>query len=166
MARPRAISEAHEFRRDKSGDVGAKTFAVGQRRFRAFVLKLAAEVFAHRDVDHLLGDDAGAGEFELRDLVAIKPAQRLVKGIERLRRVIAGDIAVVDRFYRASLIFLDAAAFENPGGAVAGQAGIDVDGHGRIGVGTGSVIHRKIGLTGAFAQMISRRGTRTSGCFI
>src|SRR6266404_1128064 len=40
-ASPRDLG-AHEFRRDEGGDVGAKTFAVGERGFRAFVLNFAA----------------------------------------------------------------------------------------------------------------------------
>ena len=63
---------ADEFRRDEGGHFGAKAFAVGKGGFGAFELLLAAEVFALGDVDHLLGDDAGAGEFELGDLVAVE----------------------------------------------------------------------------------------------
>ena len=55
----------------KSRHRGAKALAVGERRLGALELLLAAEIFALGDVDHLLGDDAGAGEFELRDRVAV-----------------------------------------------------------------------------------------------
>ncbi len=143
---------AHEFRGDEGGQGGAKAFAVGQCGFRALQLNLAAEIFAGGDVDHLLGDDAGAGEFELGDHVVARAAQRLVMRLEGGRRLVVGDVAVIDRFYIAALIFLDAAALLHPLDARTGEAGVDVDGDGRIGVGTGSVIHRQVRLAGAFAQ--------------
>src|ERR1700722_4779858 len=58
---------AHEFRPHERRARGPKTFAVGQGCFGAFELYFTPEVLAGGDVDHLLGDDAGAGEFELRD---------------------------------------------------------------------------------------------------
>ena len=67
MARPRAISVRTNSGVMNGGHRGAEAFAVGQRRFGALELSLAAEVFALGDVDHLLGDDAGAREFELGD---------------------------------------------------------------------------------------------------
>ncbi len=105
---------AHEFRRHERRHRGAEAFAVGERGFGAFELLLAAEVFAGRDVDHLLGDDAGAGEFELRDHVAVEAAQRLVMRGEGLRGMRGADIAVVFRLDVAALIFLDAAALLDP----------------------------------------------------
>ena len=96
----------------------------------------AAEILARRDVDHLLGDDAGPGEFELGDLVAIQAAQRLVIGGERLGGLVGGDVAVIDRLDSAAFVFLDAAAFLYPGDTIARQAGIDVDHHVRIGIGS------------------------------
>ena len=143
---------AHEFRGDEGGQVGAKAFAVGQRGLGALQLNLAAEIFAGGDVDHLLGDDAGAGEFQLRDHVVARAAQRLVMRLEGGGGLVAGDVAVIDRFYIAALIFLDAAALLHPCDAGAGEAGVDVDGHRRIGIGTGGVIHRQVRLAGAFAQ--------------
>src|SRR5215216_5148224 len=62
------------------------------------------------------------------------------------------DIAVVFRLDVAALIFLDAAALLHPGQAVARQAGVDVDGHRRIGVGAGRVVDRQVRLAGAFAE--------------
>ena len=105
---------AHEFRRDEGRHRGAKTFAVGKRCLGALELLLAAEVFAGGDVDHLLGDDAGAGEFELRDHVAVEAAQRLVMRGEGLCGMRGADIAVVFRLDVAALIFLDAAALLHP----------------------------------------------------
>src|SRR5215470_17830355 len=92
MARPRATSL-----RTNSGVMKAGTDA----------LKLAAEILALGDIDHLLGDDAGAGEFELRDLVAVKAAQRLVMRGEGFGGMRRADIAVVLRLDGAALIFLD-----------------------------------------------------------
>src|SRR5439155_3875039 len=43
-------------------------------------------------------------------------------------------------------------ALLDPGVAVARQAGVDVDGDRRIGVGAGGVIHRQVRLAGAFAE--------------
>src|SRR5262249_31136897 len=143
---------ADEFRCDEGGHRSAEAFAVGEGGFRALELLLAAEVLALRDVDHLLGDDAGAGEFELGDLVVANAAQRLVLSRERFRRLVGGDAAIVFRLDEAALIFLYAAALLDPGEAVARQAGIDVDGDGRVGVGARGVIHWQIGLAGAFGE--------------
>ena len=66
---------AHEFRRDERRHRGAEAFAVVMRGLRAVEHLLAAEVFALGDVDHLLGDDAGAGPFELRDRLAGRGAR-------------------------------------------------------------------------------------------
>ena len=143
---------AHEFRRHEGRHRGAKAFAVGERRLGAFELLLAAEVFAGGDVDHLLGDDAGAGEFELRDHVAVEAAQRPVMGGERFGGMAGADIAVVFRLDVAALIFLDAAAFLDPGDALARQPGIDVDHDARIGIGAGGVIDRQVRLAGALAE--------------
>ncbi len=143
---------ADEFRRDERRHRGAKAFAVGEGGFGALELLLAAEVLAGGDVDHLLGDDAGAGEFQLRDHVAVEAAQRLVMRGERFRRMRGADIAVVFRLDVAALIFLDAAALLDPFDAGAAEPGIDVDGDGRIGVGARGVIDRQVRLAGAFAQ--------------
>ena len=126
---------ADEFRRDEGRHRGAKALAVGDGGFGAFELLFAAEVFAGGDVDHLLGDDAGAGEFQLRDHVVADAAQRLVMRGEGFRRMRGADIAVVFRLDVAALIFLDAAALLDPGDAAAREAGVDVDGDGGIGVG-------------------------------
>jgi hypothetical protein len=114
MARPRAISLRTNSGVMKAGTFGAKAFAVGKGCFRAFELLLAAEVFALGDVDHLFRDDAGAGEFELGDLVAVEAAQRLVVRGEGLCGVRGADIAVVFRLDLAALILLDAAALLAP----------------------------------------------------
>jgi len=102
---------------------------------RPRALYLAAEIFPGGDVDHLLGDDAGAGEFQLGDHVVADAAQRLVVRGKGFRRMRGADIAVVFRLDVAALIFLDAAALFHPFDAAACEAGIDVDGDGGIGVG-------------------------------
>ncbi len=71
IARPSAISDAHELGRDEFGDFGAKTFAVGEALGRASHCLLAREVLAMRDVDHFFSDDPGLGEFVLRDELAV-----------------------------------------------------------------------------------------------
>src|SRR4051812_26696157 len=126
---------ADELRCDEGGDFGAEAFAVGEGCFGAIELLLAAEVFAFGDVDHLFRDDAGAGEFELGDLVAVEAADRVVMRGERLGGVRGADIAVVFRLDVAAFVFLDAAALLDPGETVAGEAGVDVDGDGGIGIG-------------------------------
>ena len=126
---------ADELRRDEGGDFGAKAFAVGEGCFGTIELLLAAEVFALGDVDHLFRNDAGAGEFELRNLVAVEAAQRLVVRGEGLCGMRGADIAVVFRLDVAAFVLLDAAALLHPGETIAGETGVDVDRHSRIGVG-------------------------------
>ena len=58
---------AHELGRDVLGHRGAEALAVLDGSLGARQRLLAAEVLAVRDVDHLLGDDAGARELELGD---------------------------------------------------------------------------------------------------
>ena len=91
---------AHELRRDVRGDGGAEAFAVGERRLGASERGLAAEVLAVRDVDHLLGDDAGAGKLVLRHRLAGdgRAAARLVGEVAGQMR--AGNVAVVLRLDR------------------------------------------------------------------
>ena len=64
----------------------------------------------------------------------------------------SADIAVVFRLDVAAFILLDAAALLHPLDARALQAGVDVDGDVRIGVGAGGVVDRQVRLAGAFAQ--------------
>ena len=51
---------AHEFRRDEGRHRRAEALAVRQGGLCALQHLLAAEIFARGDIDHLLGDDAGA----------------------------------------------------------------------------------------------------------
>ena len=70
---------AHELRRHESGNGGAEALAVGEARFCFLGLTLPPDILAVGDIDHLLGDDAGAGELELRDetspRASIQPAR-------------------------------------------------------------------------------------------
>ncbi len=125
---------AHEFGRHQRGNVGAEALAVGKLR--------AAEILAHRDVFHLLGDDAGAGIFELGDVAAGLGAQRLQPGAVELRhrQELARLQAVVLGTALPALVFLDVAAGENPVAAKRGQALADVDLDRTVRVRTGGVV--------------------------
>ena len=61
----------HEFGRDEVRDAGAEVLAIGAAFGGAFGGLGAAQVLAMGDVAHLLGDDAGAGELNLRHHQAI-----------------------------------------------------------------------------------------------
>ena len=96
MARPAGDLGAHEFGRDELRDFGAEILAVGAAFGGARDGVGAAEVLAVRDVDHLLGDDPGAGEFELRDrLAGAARAARCEAAGQAGTSLSAGDIAVV-----------------------------------------------------------------------
>ena len=90
MARPRATSSRTNSGVTNSGTDGAEALAVVVRGLRALEHLLAAEILALGDVDHLLGDDAGARPFELRDgLCRRARAQRLRRVGEIARQVLA-----------------------------------------------------------------------------
>jgi hypothetical protein len=110
---------AHEFRRHKRRHRSAEAFAIGEGRLGALELDITTEIFSDGNVDHLLGDDAGAGEFKLRDHVVADAAQRLVMRNKGFRGMRGADIAIVFRLDVAALIFLDAAALLHPGDAPA-----------------------------------------------
>ena len=68
MARPRADLVADEFGGDELRDGGAEILAVGAARSATpSAACRAPEILAMGDVDHLLGDEAGARELELGD---------------------------------------------------------------------------------------------------
>ena len=71
MARPRAISSRTNSGVMKAGTAAPKLSPSASAASRAVEHLLAAEVLALGDVDHLLGDDAGAGEFVLRHRRAV-----------------------------------------------------------------------------------------------
>src|SRR6188508_1104686 len=57
---------AHKLRRHEGRNGCAEALAVGEPRLSLFGLTLPPDILAVGDIDHLLGDDAGAGELELR----------------------------------------------------------------------------------------------------
>ena len=61
---------AHEFRRHELRNLGPETLAVGDARGRLLDRRFAREILAMGDIDHLFGDDPGAGEFVLGDELA------------------------------------------------------------------------------------------------
>ena len=129
----------HEFRRHEFRDFRAKTLAVGDGRGRVLDRRLAREILAMRDIDHLFGDDPGAGEFELGDeLAGIAGAQRPGRGAER-RQMIGRDGAVVLRPDRAALD-RGIAARRDPGFADGREALREIDLRRALGVRTGRVI--------------------------
>jgi hypothetical protein len=75
---------------------------------------LAAEIFALGDVDHFLGDHAGARPFELRQRMRGDALHRPRRVRETARQMLAAGIAVVDRLNRPAVIVLDAAARLDP----------------------------------------------------
>ncbi len=143
---------AHEFRRHEGRHRRAEALAVGERRFRALELDLAAEVLARRDVDHLLGDDAGARPFELGHRLAGERAQRAMVLREHAREMLVADPAIVLRLDDAAVIRLDAAALAHPFDPRAREPGIDVDRRIGIGVGAGRIVDRHRRLGGSFRQ--------------
>ena len=101
---------AHEFRRDEFGNGGAEALAVGEALGGALHRRLAREILAMGDIDHLFGDDPGAGEFELGDeLAGLACAQRALRGAER-RETIRRDVAVVLGLDRARLRYGESCA--------------------------------------------------------
>ena len=157
MARPRAISLADEFRRDEVGNLRAEVLAVGATFGRAFQRLRAAEVLAMRDVDHFFGDDAGAGEFKLRDeLTGLAAIDRML-GRAGGHQLVAGDAAIVLGLHRAGGDALEA-ALGDPVAAQRRQAGFQVDRDRRIGVGAGGVVGA-IGFLACASDPARSRGT-------
>ena len=130
---------ANEFRCDERRNFGAETFAVGDARLGLFQRLRAAEVFAVRDVDHFLGDDAGAGEFILRHQLARLAAIDRQVGRTGRDQLVVADIAVVLGLHRAGGDALEA-AFGEPFGAHRRQTGLQVDRHAGVGVGARAVV--------------------------
>ncbi len=80
MARPRAISLRTNSGVMNSGISAPKSSPSARRSAAPCQRLLPAEVLAVRDVDHFFGDDAGAGEFVLRDQLARLAAQHAMLG--------------------------------------------------------------------------------------
>jgi hypothetical protein len=134
----------HELGRDEVGDRGAEVLAVAD----AGGVLLAPQVLADGDIFHLGRDDAGLGVFVLGDRTALDALEHLVVGdVEARGEVAAGGVAVVLGLHFAGLEDgCDVAAVQLPAGLDQGQAALDVDRDGRVGVGAGGVIdgHRRL----------------------
>src|SRR5260370_41834499 len=125
---------AHELRRDERRNVSAETLAVGERIFRALEHALAPEVLALGDVDHLLGDYAGARPFELGQRLCADAAQRRMPALERALQPRAG-VAVVLGLDRPTRVGFDPAALAHPGFAAARETFRPLDTDRRVGAG-------------------------------
>ena len=130
---------ADEFGRHEFRDFRPEAFAVGDGRGCVLDRRLAREILAMRDIDHLFGDDPGAGELELGDeLVGVAGAQRTCRGAER-REMIRRDGAVILRADRAAFD-RGVAARRDPTLADRGEAVSEIDPRCALGVGTRRVI--------------------------
>ena len=130
---------AHEFRRHEFRDLGAEALAVGEAFGRAFDRPFARQILAMGDIDHLLGDDPGAGEFELGDELARPAGAQCPRRRAERREMIGRDVAVVLRLDRAPLD-RGIAARGDPGFAHRRQTGREIDRRRAFGIGAGRVI--------------------------
>ena len=73
-----------------------------------------------RDIDHLLGDDAGAGEFELRHRLARLAAKHRMSAGHSGTSLSPADVAVVLRLHRPRGDALEA-AFGQPSRRIGGR---------------------------------------------
>ena len=98
-----------------------------------------------RHIDHLVGDDPGAGEFELGDgLAGLAAVHRVIGGAFRYQLFPRGT-AVVLGLHRARRDPFEAAA-RDPLAPQWRQTGGQVDRHARVRVGSGGVIDLERGL--------------------
>ena len=152
MARPRAISERTNSGVMKAGISAPKSSPSARRSLGAVQHGgFAADVLAVGDVDHLLGDDAGAGELVLRDHLARAGGEHgLVRGTGRDKLVVP-DMAVVLGLDLARGDHVEVAPGE-PRGADRVQAGFELDGGAGVGVGAGRVVDPESVLAGGRLQ--------------
>ena len=149
MARPRATSSRTNSGVMKSRDRGAEALAVGEPLLAPRAQRLrAAEVLAVGDVDHLLGDDPGAGELVLRHQLAGLAACGSSRSAGQAGTSLsAGDVAVVLGLDRARPRppRSRALAIQRLAHAAAGPASRSMRGV-RLGVGAGRVVdaHRRL----------------------
>ncbi len=131
---------ADEFGGDEGGDFSAEILAIGAAFEGAFGHGFAADVFAVGDIGHLSGDDAGFGVLVLREAFAGLRALGHVHVLEFGDELVASDVAIVFGLHMATTIGRAVAAGCDPRRADAGQAFVDIDLHGWVGVGAGGVI--------------------------
>ena len=102
MARPRATSLRTNSGVTKAGTAAPKLSPSASAASARSSCSLAPEVLALGDIDHLLGDDAGARPFELvTGLRSRVPRKGWCTVGNDARQVLAGDVAVVHRLDRA-----------------------------------------------------------------
>ena len=130
---------AHEFGRDEFWNVGAETLAVGQTLGRAGHRGLPREILAMGDVDHLLGDDPGASEFELGDHLARRAGAQRTPGGAKRRKALGRNIAIVLGANRAAGR-LGVAARRDPRLAHRRQAAGEVDMGRDLGIGARRIV--------------------------
>jgi hypothetical protein len=122
---------------------------IGDRRTEAFAIDdmvaqhVAADVLADGDIFHFRRDDAAAGVMHLADVGACFGAKDAAADVGEggdAARAVGAELAIVLRAGFPCADFLDIAAAADPLAAKLGQAGVDVDGRGRIGVGAAGVV--------------------------
>ncbi len=118
---------AHEFGRHERRQRRAEALPVGEPRFCFFALALASDILAVRHIDHLLGDNAGAGKLKLGDRGAGNAPHGLALAGERPREMARGHGPVVLRPDHPPRIDLNAAARFDPGGPQREQSALHVD---------------------------------------
>ncbi len=154
---------AYELGRDEFRQRSAKAFAIGQGRLGPRQFFLATTVFAMSDEAHFLGDDARARKFKLGDHFAVAPAHRLRLVGELACEVSAAGVAVIFRLDGAAFVSFDAAAFLDPGFAVARQAFFDIDFEAGFRVRPGRVVELERRLAAALVQCNFAQGDPNVG---
>ncbi len=123
------------------GDAGAEALAVADDVLAG---EFAADILAQRDIFHLGRDDAATGIVHLADIMAGTRAQDAFGDVgERgdAARAIGTELAVVFGTGGARGDLLDIAAGHDPVAAQLGQAALDIDADGRVGVGAAGVVN-------------------------
>ena len=150
---------AHELGRDEGRQRGAERLAVGQRGLGARHCRLASEVLARGDVDHLLRDEARAGILVLRGALAgVRTQGRRVGGARR-HQLVGACMAVVLRAHGAAMVGLEPALGE-PGIAWARQSGGQVGHETILRVGARGIVdpHRRLLGGGMQRDLAERHG--------
>ena len=131
----------HELRRDEVRDRRAEALSIGKSLGSPRQSRLPAYVFTVRDVDHLVGHDAGSRKLQLRHRPTIHRSHRRVTDRENPRGAGARNMAIIFRPDLPAGIGLDTAAIQDPCRAITMKTARDVDAGHRIRVGTGRIIN-------------------------